>query len=384
MRNKIVAVWAFALFILLPVCPGFAQKTTLALLGITNTGGDPRQEYLAGIIQGVLLFDLSSRPEIAVVDRTHLEDVLREQELQLGAVIGNQGKALEIGKILGADFLVRMDYIFLGREVQVNASLTEVATAGTVTFSDRGTTENLIHGLSERIVLKLTGKAVAFRSPQRDFSILSLTDEKPGSIALYPGLIDAEIFLDGEFAGYSGRDTRVPFVMESVRPGPHGLRIRLSRFGVVSLPDFTLKDWEQVVEVKPGERATVRATAAHFNDIVVRSMKLVDEEIPFSKLTAGVSRAHDLSFTNTEGKRVAATLEISITSGAASIRLEGTLTVDGTKRPFSIESKTEDAEATVEAGEIELSLQIDRGWKSVSYEAVRTDIWQNMDIGEER
>ncbi len=384
MRNKTIALWAFILLILLAPGSVYAQKTTLALLGVANTGGDPRQEYLAGIIQGVLLFDLSSNPGIAVVDRTHLEDVLREQELQLGAVIGNQGKALEIGKILGADFLLRMDYIFLGREVQVNASLVEVATAAAVAFSDRGTTENLIHGLSERIVQKLTGKTVAYRSPQRDFSILSLTDEKPGSIALYPGLIDAEIFLDGEFAGYSGRDARTPFVMESVRPGPHSLRIRLSRFGVVSLPDFTLKDWEQVVEVKPGERATVRSTAAHFNDIVVRSMKLVDEETPFSKLAASVSRTHDLSFTDTKGKKVAATLEISITSGAASIRMEGTLTVDGTRRPFSLESKTEDAETTVEAGEIELSLEIDRGWKSVSYEAVRTDIWQNMDMGEER
>jgi hypothetical protein len=278
-----------------------------------------------------------------------------------------------------------VDYIFLGREVQMNATLTAVATAKTFAFSDRGGTENLIHGLSERIIQRLTGKTVALRSPQREFSILSLADETPGSIGLYAGLIDAEIFLDNDFKGYSGSDTRAPFVMEGVRPGSHVLRIHLSRFGVVSLPDFTFHDWEQTVDVKPGERSVVRATAAHFNDIVTKSMTLVDQDVPFSKVTADkTARTVDLSFTDTKGKRVTASLDIAISGGAASIRMEGTLTVDGAKRPFILESRTDDAETTVTAGEIELTLSIDRGWKSLSYTAVRTDIWQNMDIGETR
>ncbi len=379
------AIAAISLFAALAAAgAGYAQKTSVALLGVTNTGGDPRQEYLSGIIQGVLLFDLSSQSDISVVDRAHLEDVLREQELQLGAVMGNQGKAVEIGKLLGADFLLSVDYVFLGREVQANAALIEVQTAKAAVFSDRGSTENLVHGLAERIVLKLTGRAAAFRSPQRDFSILSLADEKPGSIALYAGLMDAEIYLDGDFAGYSGKDGRAPFMVESVRPGPHTLRIVLSRFGVVSLPDFTLKDWEQTVEVKPGERTTVRANARHFNDIVVQAMRLVDEQLPFGKLPAGTTaRTHDLSFTDTRGRKVAASLEIAITKGAA-VRAEGALTVDGIRRPFSVAGGSKDTEITVEAGEVELTVEVDAGWNRVSYRAERTDIWQNMDMGEER
>ncbi len=360
-----------------------AQKTTVALLGVTNRGGEPRHEYLAGIIQGILLYDMSAQKDIEVVDRTHLEDVLKEQELRLSAVIDDQGKALEIGKILGADFLLRVDYVFLGEEIQANATLTSVATAKAATFSERGNTENMIHALSERIIQRLNGKTVTLRSPQRELSILSLEDETPGSIALYVGLIDAEIFLDGEFAGYSGQDARTPFVIETVKPGPHSLRIHLSRFGVMSLPDFSFHDWEQKVEVKPGKRQVVRANAAHINDIIYRSQKLLDQDIRFAKLKSGpIKLTHDLSFTDRQGNKVTASVEITALAVENTARVEGVLLYGDERRPFQVEGGAADAEIKVRVGKIELNVAIDPGWNQISYSAIRTDIWQNMDMEE--
>jgi hypothetical protein len=360
-----------------------AQKTTVALLGVTNRGGEPRHEYLAGIIQGIMLYDMSSQKDVEVVDRAHLEDVLKEQELRLSAVMYDQGKALEIGKILGADFLLSVDYVFLGEEIQANATLTSVATAKAATFSERGSTENTIHALSERVIQRLNGKTVALRSPQRELSILSLEDETPGSIALYAGLVDAEIFLDGEFAGYSGQDVRSPFVIETVKPGPHSLRIHLSRFGVMSLPDFTFHDWEQRVEVKPGRRQVVRANAAHINEIIYKSQRLLDRDIRFAKLKAGpVKDVQDLSFTDRQGNKVSASLEITATASGDTARVEGVLVCGDEKKPFQVQGGAGEAEIKARAGKIELSVAIDPGWSQISYSVIRTDIWQNMDMEE--
>jgi TolB-like protein len=380
--SRTARTFALALFLLVSVS-AFAEKVTVALLGVTNRGGDPRHEYLSGIIQGLLLYDITSQKDIQVVDRSHLEDVLKEQELRLSAVIDDQGKALEVGKILGADYLLRAEYVFLGEEIQVNAALAAVATAKTVTFSQRGSTENTIHALSESIIQKLTGATVSLRSPQRELSILSLQDETPGSIALYAGLIDAEIFLDGEFSGYSPEETKTPFIVEGVKPGPHSLRIHLSRFGVVSLPDFTFHDWEQPVEVKPGKRQVVRANAAHYNDIIYKLQDLGGAEVKFDRLSASpLALNRDLSFTGRDGKKVTAGVELAVTRSGDAVSVQGTLFSDGEKRPINLQGVTEDTETKIEAGKVRLSLEIEIGYKRVSYSAQRTDIWQNMDLGE--
>jgi TolB-like protein len=378
--RRVARALACALFALC-ACAAFGQTVTVALLGVTNKGGDPRQEYLAGIIQGILLFDLSAQKDIEVVDRAHLDDVLKEQELRLSAVIDDQGKALQVGKVLGADYLLRVEYVFLGDQIQASAAVVAVATAKTATFAERGSTENMIHALSERVIQRLTGNTVSLRSPQRELSILSLQDETPGSIALYAGLIEAEIFLDGEFTGYSGEDTRTPFIIDSVKPGSHALRIHLPRFGVVSLPEFSFHDWEQAVDVKPGKRQVVRATAAHYNDIIYKLQSLNTQELRFAALSEKpLARSTDISFVGRDGKKVAASLDLTATRKGDIVRVDGVLSCAGEKTPFTVESSTEDAETKVNAGKVELSVEIDRSFQRVSCSAWRTDIWQNMDM----
>ncbi len=357
-------------------------QATVAFLGANNKGGDPRQEYLSGIIQGILLYDLSAQKDVAVVDRAHLDDVLREQELRLSAVMDDQGKALQVGKLLGADWLLRVDYVFLGEEIQASAALTSVSTGKSTTFTERGSTENMIHALSERIILKLTGDSVTLRSPQRELSILSLQDETPGSIALYVGLIDAEVFMDGEFTGYSGQDTRTPFVIEDVSPGAHTLRIKLSRFGVVKLPEFTFHDWEQSVEVKPGKRLVVRANARQFNELIYDAMVIVDQDTAWKTLSeTPTPRKIDASFTGRDGVKVPVFIDYTAVKKGDVVRLEGSLTCGDQKVPFTLESTVKDEEGRVKAGLVDLRYEIRRGYQTIGFWAARNDIWQNMDMG---
>ena len=359
--------------------PVEAEPVKAALLSIRNAGSDVRADYLEGIIRGVLLYDLSSTEDMQLVNRAELEAILREQELQLSSLADQQQKALEVGRILGADYLLKGEYVFLGTEVLLTLSAIEVGTARTHVFTDRGAGENLVHALAEQIVLKLAGREVELRTPLQDRSIISLRDEKPGSIALHTPLVDAEIFLDGEFAGYSTGDGRVPFVLDGVAPGPHLLRLHLGRFGVVREPQITFHDWEEKVTVQPGKRLVVRATAAHFNEIIYRLQQRVREGIPLSALKSegSASRRHDASFTDRQGKRVEILLEVRARMEGERVEAEAVLTYDGQPHRWRLAAAGgEEQELQESVGKVRFEMEID--WSEVDYSIWRTDIEQNM------
>jgi hypothetical protein len=116
-------------------------------------------------------------------------------------------------------------------------------------------------------VMIISGEAAVFTDNDGDRSILSLKDTKPGSIALHSRLIDAEIYLDGSFIGYTTGDSRIPFIIEELSPGIHTLETRLGAdFGIVKLPELL---------VQSGRRSVIRAEETHYNQIIYRLMYLL-------------------------------------------------------------------------------------------------------------
>jgi TolB-like protein len=364
---------------LIPAGVSFAAPVRLALLSIENQSADPRFDYLEGIIRGVLLFDLSSQPGVELVTRTDLDAILREQELQVSAVAADAQAAARVGQLLGADYLVRGEYTALGGEVQVTVRLLEVSGGRTLSFVERGSSENLLHALAEKVLQRLTGRQVALQSEQRDRSILSLQDEKPGKISLHSPLIDAEIFLDEEFVGYTTGSERVPFVMEGVLPGGHRVRIHLQDFGVVKEPEISFHDWEQTVEVKPGRNQVVRSNARHFNDILYRLQELLREEVSREELSAGVEvkRRHEVSFTDRSGGRIPVLFSLEARRRADTLELQAVVRYAGKETALSLSAGVEeDRELRQAVGLVDVVLAVDSG--EVSYEIWRNDIQQNM------
>ncbi|MDX9958819.1 MAG: CsgG/HfaB family protein, partial [Spirochaetia bacterium] len=88
---------------------GAAAK--VAFISARNLDVDPRSDYVGGIIQGLLLYDLTRTPGVDLIDRSSLDRVLAEQELQLSGLIEDQGSALKVGGLLGADFLIYAEYV---------------------------------------------------------------------------------------------------------------------------------------------------------------------------------------------------------------------------------------------------------------------------------
>jgi len=356
-----------------------ALPVNIAFLSIDNLSANPRYDYLEGIIRGLLLFDLSGVQDIEVVNRSDLDAILREQELQLSSLAEDQNTAIEVGRILGADYLLRGEYVFLGNDVLITVRLVDVVQARSLTFSERGASENTLHSIAEQIIFRLSGREVALQSEQHDRSIISLQDEKPGSVQLFSHLIDAEIFLDDEFVGYTTGNPRVPFDIDNLSPGTHRLRIRLSGFGVVKEPEITFHDWEEEVQIAPGKRTVVRAKARQFNEIIYDLQQLVWEDVGFTELEAGggVRREHDASFVDRQGEPVPITLVA--TDRSQGDRLEYVVEISYQNKMHSWDLSgpiDERKEIRERIGKVEVRLEVDSS--QVSYSIWRRDIEQGM------
>jgi TolB-like protein len=136
----------------------FCEKAKIAMLSVDNGSKDPRYDYLEGLLSGLILYDLSDIEDITIVERSSLENIMKEQELIMSDI--GESKAFQIGKVLGADYLLKASFVFLGTDIVLNATVMDVATSKSFVISDRGSTENLAHAVSEKIILKLTGRDV--------------------------------------------------------------------------------------------------------------------------------------------------------------------------------------------------------------------------------
>jgi len=362
-------------------------QVKIAFLSIENKSMDPRYDYLEGIINGLLLFDLGTTDGITIVDRSSLESVLKEQELILSDLT-DQNQAVKVGKILGADYLLKGQYVFLGTEVMLNISLIDVASAKTLPFSERGSTENLIHALCEQIIQRLTGRQVSLQSEQHERSIISLKDEKPGGIALHCNLIRAEIFLDNEFMGYTTGDRAVPFEMEKVAPGNHTVRVHLDGFGVVKQPEITFHDWQQIVDVKPGKRHVVRAEIAFFNTSIydIQNILVEYQKIEPNEFGSPPPKHHSLSFLDREGRKIEIALDLGTTVSGAKARLKATVSYNGKAQNLELvcdSGKREEKTERIGKVDIVLRLEYEQNKRCyLAYRIRRNDIAENMWRGE--
>jgi Curli production assembly/transport component CsgG len=376
-RNLVLAVLVFSM--LVPLC----ADTVVAVAGVENAGGDPRHDYLAGIVEGLLLFDLSRSPGIILVNRSRIEDVLDEQRLVLSGLSSTGGKAAEIGRLAGADALIHGSYVFIGSEALFTLSITDVESGTSRAVNERGSTENAIHRLAEKALAAINGARVSFADPDSDRSILSMQDEKPGEIALYSNLIDAEIRLDGEFAGYTTGDLRIPYIIGGVSPGLHRVETDLGAdFGVVSLPEVIFRNWSSEVRVTSGNRSILRADERHFNSILYDLQRLFRlSETLYNDRESKLGFSEDVSFVDRKGTAVSASIagEVLFEEGVGVIDLK--YSYAGETRSFRVSSADETGEIDTRIGLTRLRVQIETRYSnacSVTVDLGRTDIYQGL------
>ncbi|MBN1799348.1 MAG: hypothetical protein JW822_12275 [Spirochaetales bacterium] len=374
-------VYLCVIFLLLMAAGSLSADSTqvkIAFISVDNMNTDPRYDYLEGIIGGILLFDLAHTEGLIVVDRSALESVLKEQEL-IVSDLTDESKAVVVGKLLGADYLLKGQYVFLGDEVMVSLQLINVASSQTIPFSGRGADENMIHSMAEQIILRLTGRGVALQSQEHERSIISLKDEKPGSIALHCNLIHAEIFLDDEFVGYTTGTTTEPYEIENLIPGKHTLRVHLIGFGVVKQPEITFHDWQEIIQVKPGKRHVVQARIYYFAETLQEIKQLVHD---YDNYTEPFKKQHSVSFVDRDGKAVIVEVEVEFAISEARAVLDAAIIYNGKRYTVHNSCAMDDKNEVSETiGKIDVVLRIAYYRKNrcdVTYTVSRNDISIDM------
>ncbi|MDA3938647.1 MAG: hypothetical protein PF693_04975 [Spirochaetia bacterium] len=374
------------LFIIFPI-PLFSQQVpvSLAVLPFENMNGNPDQDYLKGIIAYILVEDLSGSEALVIVERDIIETVLKEQQLQFTGLIDEAG-AIEAGQLLGASFILKGSYVFLGQDIFINISLIDVETGTSRTFSERGYQENTVHALSEKLLKHMTGNNFELQIPSGDRTILALEQQEPGKVELFSYIIDARVFIDEEFVGYTTGNSTVPLVME-VSPGKHTVRVHLvNDFGVLDLPEVTFHDWKEQFNLLPGDNIVLEDRTRHFNDLIYDIKQILRKSIQVDLGSGEQGQiAHSVDFIDREGKEVK--LEISL-------KFEETDTPEhagSAEVSFSYNDKNysfeyfvphgKDIDFSEEIGKIRLDigLECNSSYKyELDYSIWRTDVWQGM------
>jgi len=361
------------------------DPVSLAVLPFENMNGNPDQDYLKGIIAYILIEDLSESEAITIVERDILNTVLKEQKLLLTGLIDEAG-AIETGHLLRASYMLKGGYVFLGQDIFINITLINVETGSSVTFSERGYQENTVHSLSEKLLKNMTGTDFSLQKTTGERTILALEQQEPGTIELFSYIIDARVFIDEEFVGYTTGDATVPLVLE-VHPGKHTVRVHLTKnFGVLSLPEVTFHDWEENFELIPGDRIVLEDQTHHFNDLLYDIKQLLRKSI---KIDIGSGQknqiSHSIDFIDREGNKVK--LELSLKFEETNTPQHGGsadifFSYQDTEYNFSyFAPHGKDINFSEEIGKIRLDIDLECNSNhkyELDYSIWRTDVWQGM------
>jgi TolB-like protein len=160
------------------------SSLTVAIMDFQNLSQQPEHDYLQRAIPELLLTDLALSKKLTLVERTRLQEVMKELKLSLSGAIDST-TALKIGQLAGAQALILGSIIKAGNTFRIDVRLTDVTT-GKITLAEKiqWTSEddiiNNIDQLAIRIIKKLTNEDVAIGPVVADS--VTVTPGKPLSM----------------------------------------------------------------------------------------------------------------------------------------------------------------------------------------------------------
>ncbi len=167
-RRSLPLAALLAAALAVPGARAAAAPPTVAVLYFDYDGPDEELFALRKGITDFLVSQLASAETVQLVERTRLQEVLAELELQQTRRI-DPTSAARVGKLLGARYLVFGSYFQLGAGLQATARIVEVET-GKILFAHSALTTaddilpvylGLSDGLKNFLVAKLPALAAA-------------------------------------------------------------------------------------------------------------------------------------------------------------------------------------------------------------------------------
>ncbi|MCK4593089.1 VWA domain-containing protein [bacterium] len=156
MRKTLV----IALTVLAATCTALQPKT-VAVLYFDVAAATEEYDYLATGIPEMLITDLANQPDIIVVERERLEEVLGEMALG-GTGITDTSTALEVGQVLNVELLILGNLTVAGESFRLDTQILSVETAEIIgavkaATEDEGDLFELVDVTAAALIDKLRG-----------------------------------------------------------------------------------------------------------------------------------------------------------------------------------------------------------------------------------
>jgi len=134
---------------------------TLAVMDFKNNSSVFGYDRLEAAIPEMLKTELSHYPEIAVVERSKIESILKEQALAQAGVIANE-TAQKVGQLVGAEYIITGEINTMANRLRIDAHLIKVATGQVlgekITGRNIESVEPMVKLLAQNLIFNLTGK----------------------------------------------------------------------------------------------------------------------------------------------------------------------------------------------------------------------------------
>ncbi|MDP1828643.1 MAG: CsgG/HfaB family protein [Archangium sp.] len=153
------------------------QVPVVSVMYFDNDSKDPDLEFMRKGFTDLLITDLVAWEGVRVVERTRLEDVLKELNFQQTKYV-DKATAAKLGKVLGSTYLIYGSLWLEGTRLMVNARLVE-SSSGAMVFAvkeqdDRDKVFDLEQRLVNQLVAKIDSKLSATDQSRRKAKVPDL------------------------------------------------------------------------------------------------------------------------------------------------------------------------------------------------------------------
>ncbi len=121
------------IFILIFTIQIFAQNETIAVLDFSNNCLMEKEKYqaLSGGLAEIMITELSKVKSLQLVERQKINELINEMQLAQSGLI-SEDTGVQVGKLLGAKYLVFGSYMIFDKKIRVDVRIVEVETGLTI------------------------------------------------------------------------------------------------------------------------------------------------------------------------------------------------------------------------------------------------------------
>jgi len=126
------------------------ERSVVAVLRYDNNTGDDKYEHLGRAFSSMMISDLSVIERIQLVERSRLEELIAELDLQQSAYVDPES-AQSVGMIIGAQYVVAGAFVTVDPEMRMDTRIAKVETSEIVTTAEVTGEQESLFDLQQRL-----------------------------------------------------------------------------------------------------------------------------------------------------------------------------------------------------------------------------------------